>query len=88
MNHYALFEEFDGRRSLPVDMNHPKQVIIAETILSAIQSFSDKNHLRLVDYDDLPDHAIRAYCRKKSLFRRDEQYIYYIRRMPEDVEKI
>ncbi|RYL89320.1 hypothetical protein EWI07_12945 [Sporolactobacillus sp. THM7-4] len=83
MNHYALFEEFDGRRSIPVDINHPKQIIVSETMLSAVQSFSKKNKLRLVDYDKLSDYDMRAFFNQKGLFKRSTELIYYIRQLPE-----
>lgn len=87
MNHYAMYEEYDGRQALPVDISRPAQIILAETMLSAIQSFARKRKLELVSYDELADDTIRAFFQQKHLFGHSEESIYYVCQQEEDANK-
>ncbi|GGL58590.1 hypothetical protein [Sporolactobacillus putidus] len=84
MNHYAMYEEYDGRQSLPVEISRPAQVVVAETMLSAIQSFARKHKLELVSYDELADNTMRAFFQQKRLFGQTEEFIYYVCRQEEE----
>lgn len=83
MNHYAMYEEYDGRQSLPVVVDSPAQVIPAETMLSAIQLFARRHRLQLVSYDELADGTMRAFFQQKHLFGHAEEFIYYVCRHEE-----
>lgn len=84
MNRYAMFEEFNGKIALPVDSDRPTSVIVAETMMSAIQSFADKNKMNLVSFDELEGGSMRAYYQRKKLFQRSDDIIYYISTARED----
>lgn len=79
MHRYVLFVEYDGKRTLPVDIAQPKTIIEATTILNAIRSFSLTHNFELVDYDELPENDMRAFFREKNRFGKTRESIYYIR---------
>ncbi|WP_100487033.1 hypothetical protein [Sporolactobacillus pectinivorans] len=78
MNQYAVFEEFNGVTSLPVDTHRPSAVMTAETMMSAIRSFADKNKLKLISFDELEGGSMRAFYQRKKLFHRSEELVYYV----------
>ncbi|GGL58762.1 hypothetical protein [Sporolactobacillus putidus] len=84
MHRYALFVEYDGKRTLPVDITLPKNIIEATTILNAIRSYSLRHNLELVDYDELPENDMRAFFREKNFSGDTRDLIYYIRRVTRD----
>lgn len=84
MHRYALFVEYDGEQTLPVDITLPKNIIEATTLMNAIRSYSLRHNLELVDYDELPENDMRAFFRERNRFGDTRNLIYYIRRLTGD----
>lgn len=78
MNHYAFYEEFDGLASHPVSLGQPGSTLMAETMLTAIRQFGDRNKLRLTHFDELDKRSMRAFYARKKLFHRAQEVIYYV----------
>lgn len=78
MNHYAFYEEFDGLASRPVAISQPNLILPAETMLSAIRQFADRNKLKLTNYDELDEGTMRAFYTRKKFFHHPDELIYYI----------
>lgn len=78
MNHYAFYEEFDGLASRPVSLNHPGFTLTAETMLTAIRQFADRNKLKLTHFDELDKGSMRAFYERRKLFHPAQELIYYI----------
>lgn len=79
MNHYALYEEYDGLASRPVAISQPSTIIPAETMLSAIRQFADRNKLKLTGFDELDGGTMRAFYTRKKLFHHPDELIYFVR---------
>ncbi|WP_010631530.1 hypothetical protein [Sporolactobacillus vineae] len=78
MNHYAFYEEFDGHASRPVLLGRPGFTLPAETMLTAIRQFADRNKLRLTHFDELDEGSMRAFYSRKKLFHHAQEVIYYV----------
>jgi hypothetical protein len=79
VNHYSFYLEYDGRRTLAGTYEDPTDVIPAEGVLSAINTFASTYKLRKASNETLSNGDYRAYLVKKSFLGAAREFIYYIK---------
>ncbi|RYL89308.1 hypothetical protein EWI07_12880 [Sporolactobacillus sp. THM7-4] len=90
MNRYAMYVEYDGKQTLPVDIRLPQQIIPASSLLNAIRTLALRNNFEVVSYDELQENDVRVFYRRSNLFGDEQEYIYYVRELtgiPEEEEE-
>lgn len=65
MFRYALFIEYDGSPSSPVDIALPEEVIEATAITHAVSVYALRHNFELVRYVELSENAARAFFRER-----------------------
>lgn len=79
MNRFAIYEEFNGQRRMPIDIKLPKKIIEAASIRDAVNAFSLRHNLEIVRSEELPEDDMRVAFRKTSIIGQTSNFIYYIR---------
>ncbi|MCO7174932.1 hypothetical protein ACFP7A_04325 [Sporolactobacillus kofuensis] len=79
MNRYAIYEEYNGRQRMPVDIKLPKKIVEAASIRDAVNAFSLRHNLEITHFEELPEDDMRVYFERSNIIGQSSSFIYYIR---------
>ncbi|MET1250073.1 hypothetical protein ABWW58_14940 [Sporolactobacillus sp. STCC-11] len=78
-NRYAIYEEYDGKLTIPITFRLPKKIVEAVSIRDAVNAFSLSHNLEIVRYNELPEDDARVRFRRTNLFGQSSDFGYYFR---------
>ncbi|GAY77456.1 hypothetical protein [Sporolactobacillus inulinus] len=78
---FAIYEEFDGSRPLPVSIRLPQKIVEAASIRDAVNAFSMRHNLDIIRYEELPEDDVRVLFRRTNAFGQRADFGYYFRKL-------
>jgi hypothetical protein len=78
-NRYAIYEEYDGKRKIPINIRLPRKIVDAASIRDAVNAFSLSHNLEIVRYTELPEDDVRVRFRRTNFLGQSSDFGYYFR---------